>query len=409
MTKCLRRFLVLVFLAIFFQAAALADVRSPGNGPVSNPWFLEATLSATGNPLQLGFVVSMSGNTIVSCAGGQVYIYVRKGGKWISTTETAVLSASDGAYLSSVAISGNTIVAGSNSANGGVGGAYVFVEPSTGWANGTEAAKLTASDAIAGDFVGASVAIGGNTIVVGAVQNNSVGARYPEPNGPGAAYVYSKPAAGWSNMTETAKLTASDGAAGDDFGYSVVVLGDTIAAGAPNAILGSAYLAGAVYVFQRTGSQWTSTTETGKLTASDAQSIGVVGISMGISGNTIAAAGFDAAYLFTRPASGWTTATQNAELADPSIFFFGLNSVAICNQYVIAGSPYTANHPIADFYVEPSTGWTDMAPTYRFKVPAGNGNGAYGWSAAIQGSTLVVGSPLNAGSGGNVIYVYALN
>jgi len=405
----LRRFKVFAALAIVLSSMVSANAGPTTSSQVSNPWFLEATLSATGNPLQFGFVVSISGNTIVTCAGGQVYIFVRKGSKWISTTQTAILSASDGSYLSSAAISGNTIVAGSGSTNNGVGAAYVFVEPSGGWTASTETAKLTASDAIAGDFFGSSVAIAGNTIVVGAVQNNSVGARYPEPNGSGAAYVYSKPTGGWANMTETAKLTASDGAAGDDFGYSVIVLGDTIAAGAPNVALGSTYLAGAVYVFQKTGTQWVSTTESGKLTASDARDVGVLGISMGISGNTIAAAGFDSVDLFIRPASGWRTATQNAELADPNIYFFGLNSVAICNEYVLAGSPYTYSHPIADLYIEPSTGWANMAPTNRFSVPAGNGNGTYGWSAAINGSTLAIGSPLNAGAGGNVIYVYALN
>jgi hypothetical protein len=221
--------------------------------------------------------------------------------------------------------------------------------------------------------------------------------------------VYTKPLSGWSSTTETAKLTASDGVAGDDFGYSIAVLGDTIVTGAPNAQIGSTQLEGAAYVFQRTGSHWVTTTETGKLTASDGHEISVVGISLGISGNTIVAAAFDKVYLFAKPTTGWTTAPQTAELADTSIYFFGLNSVAICDKYVLAGSPFTANHPIADLYVEPSTGWTNMSPTNRFKVPSGNGNGEYGWSAAISGTTLVIGSPTNGGAGGNLIYVYGPN
>jgi hypothetical protein len=245
--------------------------------------------------------------------------------------------------------------------------------------------------------------------VVGALENNSIGSKYPEPNGPGAAYVFVKPSAGWSNMTQTAKLTASDGVAGDDLGYTVVVLGDTIAAGAPNAVINGTDLEGAVYVYQKSAGQWANATETAKLTASDGHVVSVLGTSLSISGNTLAAAAFDKVYLFEKPVTGWTTGTQTVELADTSTYFFGLNSVAICGKYVLAGSPYSGNHPIIDLYVEPSTGWTNMAPTNRFKVPAGNGNGADGWSAAISGTTLVVGSPLNGGVGGNMIYVYGPN
>jgi hypothetical protein len=398
----------LLFTSLAIQAVAwTAPVAA--NTQVSNPWFLEATLSGTGDLLQLGFSLSMSNDTIVSSSNGQVFVYVRKGGHWTSMTQTAVLTASDGAYLGAVSISEDTIVAGAPGANNDAGGAYVFVKPSGGWTNTTETAKLSASDGINGDFIGHAVSITANTIALGATENNSVGSRYPEPNGPGAVYVYSKPSSGWADATETAKLTASDGITGDDLGYSVAVLGDTIAAGAPNAAIGSTELEGAVYVFQKAGSHWVTATQTGKLTASDGGEISVVGISLGISGNTIAAAAFDKVYIFNRPSSGWKTATQNAELADTSSYFFGLNSVAICDQFVLAGSPSTTNHPIADLYVKPAAGWTDMSPNYRFKVPAGNGNGAYGWSAAVNGTTLVIGSPLNAGAGGNLIYVYRLN
>ena len=44
--------------------------------------------------------------------------------------------------------------------------------------------------------------------------------------------MFVKPAAGWANATETAKLPASDGAAGDQLGFSVAVSGDTVVAGA---------------------------------------------------------------------------------------------------------------------------------------------------------------------------------
>ena len=97
----------------------------------------------------------------------------------------------------------------------------------------TQTAKLTASDGAAYDDFGGSVSISGNTVVVGAWDAN-VGANSEQ----GAAYVFTQPAAGWANMTQTAKLTASDGAAGDFFGDAVSISGDTIVVGAENATVG---------------------------------------------------------------------------------------------------------------------------------------------------------------------------
>ena len=94
--------------------------------------------------------------------------------------------------------------------NADQGAAYVFTGSGSGW---NQAAKLTASDGAANDVFGWSVAISGNTVVVGA-DYATVGGNVKQ----GAAYVFTEPATGWTNMTQTAKLTASDGAAGDYFG-----------------------------------------------------------------------------------------------------------------------------------------------------------------------------------------------
>ena len=101
--------------------------------------------------------------------------------------------------------------------------AYVFVKPVGGWADSLyEETKLTASDGSNQDDFGTSVSISGDTIVVGATGD-----------GGGSAYVFVKPGGGWSvSSKENAKLTASDGAGSDYFGYSVAVSGDTIAVGA---------------------------------------------------------------------------------------------------------------------------------------------------------------------------------
>ncbi|MFX1412181.1 MAG: putative Ig domain-containing protein, partial [Promethearchaeota archaeon] len=144
---------------------------------------------------------------------------------------------------------GGTVVAGAaHTAAGGSaqGAAYVYVRPGGGWADATETAKLTASDGADGDWLGYSVALSGDggTVAAGAYRNAAGGSQR------GAAYVYARPGGGWASTAAfTAKLTASDGADNDRLGYSVATNwgGDTVVAGAPyNAAGGSQR--GAAYV-----------------------------------------------------------------------------------------------------------------------------------------------------------------
>ena len=129
--------------------------------------------------------------------------------------QQAILTPSDGERFNlfgdSVAVSGDVIVVGAPGATVGdqdsQGAVYVFVRPAGGWVSATEAARFTASDGIRNDNLGTSVAISGDTIVAGAP---SIGG-----DDPGAVYVFVKPGGGWANGTETAKLTASDGSLGD--------------------------------------------------------------------------------------------------------------------------------------------------------------------------------------------------
>jgi hypothetical protein len=142
-----------------------------------------------------------------------------------------------------VAISGDgsTVVAGAFGAaiagNRFQGAAYVFVKPGTGWATTTETAKLTASDGAASDSLGSSVAISGDGSTVVAGANGT--------SGQGAVYVFVKPSTGWGSTTETAKLTASDGAAANGLGWSAAISSNgrtVVAGGAPvNAPRGAVY------------------------------------------------------------------------------------------------------------------------------------------------------------------------
>ena len=107
---------------------------------------------------------------------------------------------------------------------------YVFTKPASGWADETQAAKLTGpARRNRDDAVGSSVAVSGTTIAAGAP-----GATVNGNLDQGAVYVFTRAASG-GPWTQTAKLTATDGAADDYLGSSVAVSGTTIAAGAPDA------------------------------------------------------------------------------------------------------------------------------------------------------------------------------
>lgn len=150
----------------------------------------------------------------------------------------AKLTASDGAatdhFGNAIAISGDTVVVGAYGDDIGVnfnqGSAYIFVKPGGGWAGAlNESARLTASDGAADDRFGNAIAISSDTVVVGA-DSDTIGANSSQ----GATYVFAKPMGGWAGaLGESAKLTSSDGAAFYRFGRSVAIYADTVVIVAP--------------------------------------------------------------------------------------------------------------------------------------------------------------------------------
>jgi hypothetical protein len=214
---------------------------------------------------------------------GAVYVFARSGDSW---TQRAKLTASDGATGDqlglSVAIDGDAIVAGAPhddfGGTTGLGSAYTFAR--TGPAARTETAKLTASDAAGGDQLGWSVAIEGDVIVAGAYSDD-IGAN----EGQGSAYTFAR--TGPVARTQAGKLTASDGATGDHLGVSVAIEGDAIVAGAADDGVGANADQGSAYTFARTGPA--ARTETAKLTASDGAAGDVLGVSVAIDGDAIVA------------------------------------------------------------------------------------------------------------------------
>ena len=141
---------------------------------------------------------------------GSAYVFVRKNGVW---SEEQKLLASDGAasdqFGTSVGISGDTVVVGANfddDKGDKSGAAYVYVRSNGNW---TEQQKLVPGDGAAKDYFGQSVAIDGDTLAVGAIENDEA-----EYNA-GAVYVYTRENGEWALQQ---KLTASDAGLGDEFG-----------------------------------------------------------------------------------------------------------------------------------------------------------------------------------------------
>jgi FG-GAP repeat protein len=326
----------------------------------------------------------------------------------------AKLVASDGFSLdefgSSVAESGDTVVVGASLAgapSGGPGAAYVFVKPATGWYGTiTESAKLTASDAVDQADFGAAVGISGNTIVVGAYQSN---------NSEGEAYVFVRSANGWSGqLTENAKLVASDGQLADLLGLSVAISGDVIVAAAPQANV-TVQVQGASYVFVKPAGGWTGVlTENAKLTASDAAGGDAMGFSLdghgvAIRGDTIICGAYHStgaplpgrAYVFVMPSGGWSgNLTQTAELkASDGVAFdhFG-NSVSLNADTVVIGAldstvGSNASQGAAYVFVMPLGGWSGtLTETAKLAASDGQPYDYFGSSVAILHNQVMVGA-----------------
>ena len=225
-----------------------------------------------------GYSVSISGDYAIVGAywdddkgvnSGSAYIFKRQGDTW---NEMAKLTASDGAiedhFSCSVSISGDYAIVGANGDddNGSYSGsAYIFKRQGDTW---KETAKLTASDGAFYDYFGSSVSISGDYAIVGADGDDDIG----------SAYIFKRQGDTWNEM---AKLTASDGASSDYFGYSVSISGDYAIVGADGDDDNGSN-SGSTYIFKREGNDWN---ETAKLTASDGAFYDYFGSSVSINGN----------------------------------------------------------------------------------------------------------------------------
>ncbi|MFX0194871.1 MAG: Ig-like domain-containing protein [Candidatus Hodarchaeota archaeon] len=299
-------------------------------------------------------------------------------------------------FGNSVAISGDTAVVGAPQASfqgKSVGIAYVFVRIGTFW---VEQAQLTGSGDFFGETFGWAVAISedGATVVIGAPIINEM------ISNTGAAYVFVRNGTSWS---EQAKLATSAGAINDHFGKSVAISedGGTVVVGArKDKEWGKK--AGAAYVFRRV---WTSWSEQAKLTASDAGAEEFFGSSVAISGSTaVIGAPYDkkegknvgAAYVFTwdETAATWS---EQAKLtaSDAGAAHFG-GSVAISGTTTVVGAAVDdqIGYNAGAVYVfgRDGTSWSEQA---KLTASDGRAYDKFGWAVAISenGATMMVGAP----------------
>jgi FG-GAP repeat len=412
-------------LPLAAQAGTSADagMRPP---LVADPWAQMAKLTASldQSGLFFGTSVAISGDTVVigQTDAGQALVFIKPKSGWRNMTQTATLIPSDGngcTFGASVAISGDTIVVGESKdawwCSQGPGAAYVFVKPAGGWSGTlTQTAKLTASDGATGDALGASISVSGSTVVSGAPGIYPFGT-------PGGAYVFVKPASGWVNGNQTAKLTASDGQTGDQLGYSVSISSNTVVAGAPLATVGAIQAPGAMYVFMKPAGGWANSTQTAKLSASDGRPNDYLGYSVSADGNTVLGGarfaagrsngGDGAAYVYVEPPGGWTNMHETAKLTttDDGVAALGF-SVALDDNIAVAGAPYINYGQnfaggAAYVFVKPKSGWATGSSKTKLVGSDAKFSAEMGSSIAVDGHTVVAGAPaINRDTGAAYVF-----
>ncbi len=289
-------------------------------------------------------------------------------------SQSAELTAADGMsgddFGASVAMSNNTLVVGAPGQIG-IGAAYLFAGSGITW---TQVAKLTPSDGTTGGQFGFAVALSGNTVAVGAPRD-------------GAVYVFVKPATGWQNMTETAKLTYP-GVGG--FAYCVAF------AGGGKFLLVGAFFQNAAYVFEKPAGGWVTTTAPSANLVTPTGAIGF-GTALAASGTTAVVSAYGtnetgAVYIFQLQ-TGVTSINASAALTPSDSGGFMGEAVAIDGDTVVAGAQGHDNGTGAAYvFVEPATGWTNETQTAELG-PGGQLGTAFGAAVAVYEGTIFVGRP----------------
>lgn len=350
---------------------------------------------------KFGQAVAVSGDRMLvgapfdddqGAASGSAYVFALVDGAWALEAKLLPADGASGARFGwSVALDGDTALVGSLLGAAGAvtsGAAYVFDASSGGW---SQQAKLVPADPSPYQYFGVSAALDGDVLVVGAYGDSSAGSNK------GSAYVYARDAGVWSQQ---AKLGPNVLSSGDRFGLSVSVADDTIVVGSPyDDVL--ADNAGAAYVFVRDATVW-SLEE--KLFSSVPGGSHYFGWSVSVSGDhaLIGAIGESSfrggASVFTRDAGDWTRQAHLVASDGASPDFFG-SAVALHGATALVGSRHddaaATDSGSAYVFRLAENAWTEAAKL----APASAYNANVGWSVALSADTAVLGAPNDVDQG----------
>lgn len=364
-----------------------------------------------------GFSVAIAGDIVVVGAqgddengdeSGAAYVFTRSDAGWSQEAKLTAADAEAGdQFGGSIALFGETLLVGArrDDDNGDESGAaYLYTRSGSDW---IQQAKLTATDGEAGAEFGRSVALSDDTVIIGAARDDEKG------EDSGSVYVFTRSGTNWSQL---AKLTAADGAKGDVFGISVALDGDTALIGA-DLDDDKGENSGSVYVYTRSKGIWS---QQAKLTAADAGNVDIFGVRVAISGDTALIAarrddddvnGVDSgsAYVFIRSGTSWTQQAKltanDAEAGD----LFGYNVALYEDTGIVTAAmddDKDLNSGAAYVFTRSGSDWS-----HQTKLTAADGaaDDVFGWSVSLSGNTALIGAPtsifeLPGGSGSAYVF-----
>ncbi len=292
----------------------------------------------------------------------------------------------------SVDISGDRIIASSLDTDcpdgDRCGGAYIFDKPDTGWEDMTQTIKLIPFDLQAGDGFGHSVALNGNTAVVGAP--------YEDENGDlaGAAYIFEKSGgAAWDSGTKFFSPYSSN--------PTLNYYGDSVAIDKDNTVVVGAYGRDwNAYVYVKEG-QWILKTELvasrsfGYSVAIDEGTI-IVGATRGKCAD--GSEGCGAAFIYEKPGNGWPKAVYEPSLiklnsTNKTEDNFGYQVALDGDQAIVSHCGDSEQFCSVYLFEKPPGGWSDMTQSDRFSVRTSNAANRFGYSIDIDNGTVLAGTP----------------
>jgi hypothetical protein len=363
-----------------------------------------------------GYSVSISGDTVIVGApngdgndqsSGSAYVFRRDHGGTGAWGQVAKLIAADGEFFDefgiSVSISGDTAIIGArrdNDQGTDSGSTYVFRRDQGGSDTWGQVTKIAAADGANSDYFGASVAMSGDTAIVGA--------RNDDDNGydSGSAYVFQRDQGGPDAWGNVAKITASDGEINDLFGYSVAISADTAIVGAHrDDDNGSS--SGSTYVFQRHQGGTNAWGRVAKITPADGTVADTFGTSVSISADTaIVGAPYDddngsdsgSAYVFVRGQGGsdaWGQVAKITPVGGATEDVFGV-SVSISGDTAVVGAyrddDNGADSGSAYIFQRDQGGSGVWGQITKLTAADGASYEHFGISVAINGDSAIVGA-----------------